>query len=97
MTQRKIEAMHHYYGTGVGCCAECPHLIEHVLQRKWYKCRVYGESKAESTDWRKSYPACGLIDKPFPYNETRIVTRIVAKKEQEQSSDGQITFLTEDI
>ena len=89
---RKIDAMHHYYGYGSGKCANCPHFSETIWDRKYFKCLVYGASRSEATDWRKGYPACGLIDKPFPDDETRIVDRIVRAKEIEQPLPGQCTI-----
>ena len=66
---RKIDAMYHYYGRDHANrkCEECEHLIHGNYHDKgYYKCTVYGCSHSEATDWRKSYHACGLIDKPFP-------------------------------
>lgn len=90
MSLRKIDAMHYYYGRGVGRCEDCPHFIKHVWDRNYYKCLVYGASNAESTDWRKSWPACGLIDKPFPGGDTRVVARITADRQTEMPIDGQL-------
>lgn len=88
---RKIDAMHHYYGYGCGICGECPHFQDKGWYDKHYfKCRVYGSSNAESTDWRKGYTACGLIDKPFPADERRIVDRIVASRAEEKPIPGQM-------
>ena len=91
MTLRKIDAMHHYYGFGSGICENCPHFLKKVYDRTYFKCLVYGDSNSDKTDWRCSYTACGLIDKPFPEDETRIVYRIIPKRE-EKPIDGQITF-----
>ena len=30
---RKIDAMHHYYGFGVGICANCPHFAKKEIQQ----------------------------------------------------------------
>lgn len=88
---RKIDAMHHYYGYGCGTCESCPHFQDKGWYDKHYfKCRVYGTSNAESTDWRKGYTACGLIDKPFPEDERRIVDRIVASRAEEKPIPGQM-------
>jgi hypothetical protein len=89
---RKIEAMHHYYGHGVGFCKDCPHFSEKIYSRTYFKCLVYGDSASEATDWRKSYVACGLIDKPFPDDERRVVERIVARKQEDQPLPGQMTI-----
>ena len=72
----KIDAMHHFYGFDhlERKCEECDHLIHGQYHDKWYyKCTVYGCSHSESTDWRKSYEACGLVDHDFPENDMRVI------------------------
>ena len=91
---RKIDAMYDIYGKGVGICGNCPHFIERIWDRKYFKCGVYGDSHSESTDWRKNWAACGLIDKPFPKDEYRIVYRL-SRKRAEQPVEGQISLLDE--
>ena len=90
MTVRKIEAMHKYYGYGSGRCENCPHFRRKVYDRTYCKCLVYGNSNSEATDWRCGYTASGLIDKPFPEDERRIVARIIASKKEEEPLPGQI-------
>ena len=92
MTLRKIDAMHKYYGFGSGRCENCPHFRRKVYSRTYNKCLVYGDSNSEATDWRCSYQACGLIDKPFPEDETRIVTRVIAEKRDNEPLPGQIAM-----
>lgn len=92
MTIRKIDAMHKYYGIASGRCENCPHFITKVFDRKYHKCLVYGDSNSEATDWRCGYTACGLIDKPFPADETRIVTRIIASKTDKEPIPGQLVM-----
>lgn len=89
---RKIDAMHHYYGFGVGICANCPHFAKKRYDRTYHKCLVYGDSNGEATDWRCGYPACGLIDKPFPEDEIRIVKRIFRNKNDNEPVPGQISI-----
>lgn len=91
MILRKIDAMYHYFGTGTGRCENCPHFIKKFCDKTYYKCRMYGDSNAESTDWKRSYTACGLIDKPLPEDELKVVYRIVAVKDNEPLP-GQLSF-----
>lgn len=57
--------MHRAYGLHSGTCKDCPHLIGgEYHDRRYYKCRAYGVSRSEATDWRLSWRACGLIDIP---------------------------------
>ncbi len=82
---KKIEAMHYFYGFDHLCrkCVECDHLIHGEYNGKWYyKCKVYGCTHSESTDWRKSYSACGLVDHDFPEHDKRIID--ILKHEQIQ-------------
>ena len=89
---RKIDAMYQYYGKSTGRCENCPHFVKREWDRVYYKCTVYGVSSSEATDWRKSYTACGLIDKPFPDGETRAVTRIRPEREDNKPAEGQTTM-----
>ncbi len=76
MKLRKIAAMYHFYGIDPlsGKCEDCPHFISGEYHgRRYFKCTVYGCSHSESTDWRKSYTACGLIDHDFPENDARVI------------------------
>lgn len=73
---RKIDAMYYFYGEDPNGrkCIDCEHLISGEYHDKhYYKCTVYGCSHSEGTDWRKKYFACGLIGKPFPEDDKRII------------------------
>lgn len=90
MSVRKIDAMHKRYGIGEGFCKDCPHFVEHLWDKKYFKCSVYGSSHSEATDWRKSYIACGLINKPFPHGDRRIVKMLTPDKNDNEQIPGQI-------
>jgi hypothetical protein len=94
MSIRKIDAMYKYYGiANMGICGDCPHFREKEYGRKYFKCTVYGDSNCDATDWRKSYSACGLINKPFPEDERRIVERIiVSRMNDDEPIPGQIVM-----
>lgn len=97
MTVRKIDAMHKYYGYGSGRCENCPHFRRKVYDRRTYhKCLVYGDSNSEATDWGCGYTACGLIDKPFPEGDIRIVRRVIAQKKDDEPLPGQIVMELEE-
>lgn len=52
---RKIAAMWDYFGMLEGCyCGNCYHLEDHG----YWKCRIYGISASEATDWVKGWTAC---------------------------------------
>lgn len=88
---RKIDAMHHYYGIASGRCENCPHFVRKIWNRTYHKCSVYGDSNSEATDWRCGYQACGLIDKPFPEGDARIV-KLLSRDRDEEPLPGQISM-----
>lgn len=61
----KIALMHQAYGKFSGVrCRTCPHLVAHCngdCNRVWYKCRMFGDSAGNATDWRISNEACGAF------------------------------------
>lgn len=89
-TLRKIDAMHHYYGVGVGRCGNCPHLRSKTFGHVYHKCLVYGDTAGEGTDWRMKYQACGLIDKPFPEEDVRIMKLVRMAGTPEPQLPGQM-------
>lgn len=93
---RKIEAMYHYYGrdTEERKCKECEHLLTGEYHNKHYcKCTVYGCSHSLATDWRKNYPACGLIGKPFPNEDNRIKDVLKYNPiQKEEQIEGQLSI-----
>ena len=96
---RKIDAMYHFYGRDPEdrLCLECDHCFIGEYHNKFYlKCTVYGISHSPATDWRKKYHACGLIGKPFPEEDNRIIgilkTQPIRKDEQ---IPGQVNMFEE--
>lgn len=74
---RKIEAMYSMFGVFAGkTCKDCPHLIEHSRGRVYYKCRIYGDSASEATDWRLKWTACGALTKWQMATATPIYKRL---------------------
>ena len=66
MTVRKIDAMHRRFGPHEGAqCRDCCHLISGDYRgKRYHKCKLYGISHSEATDWRLKYPACGAYNVP---------------------------------
>jgi len=63
---RKIEAMYRLYGPGPEgkTCGECANCLRVTpTDRHYNKCRLYGDTAGESTDWRQKWPACGMFDR----------------------------------
>lgn len=61
----KIKRMHLAYGKGL-CdkkCGQCKMFLREAYHNGRYKkCIKYGQSRGAGTDWKVSYPACGLFD-----------------------------------
>lgn len=98
MTDTKIKAMHKHHGKDVlHTCADCCNLIEKHWQRKYFKCMAYGDSNAASTDWAKSYVACGHFNVPFDPGRENPVVSLVRGKRQGETIEGQVTFAGVDL
>ena len=89
MRERRIEAMYALFGKGTGICKDCKYFRGSVGSYK--KCRVYGISSSEATDWRMKWPACGLKDKEYT-GDTPIIEVLKHSKRylEEQQCDGQM-------
>ena len=93
MAVRKIELMHRKFGKCDGhACRECNNLVKGVYHdRKLTKCKVYGMTHSQASDWAGRYQACGMFNKPW--DKQPIIRLVSREKDVEQSSeplDGQI-------
>ena len=87
MTLKKIDKMHYLYGKGIGTCKDCNRLKCYVVSdrnRRVYKCLNYGNSNAESTDWRLHYKACGIKNRRVEKEAIRIY---VAKENEDKKKE----------
>lgn len=95
MALRKIELMHRQFGKCDGhACRECSNLVKgRYHDRILTKCKVYGMTHSEASDWAGRWQACGLFNKPW---EDKPIMRLVrpTKTEKEEAQriplDGQI-------
>lgn len=101
---RKIEAMHRLFGVHMGKqCSECPHLLSYNYRaRHYYKCKIYGLSNSEATDWRLKYQACCMIDKEadpkaLPVVEVIRYQNVGRLKKVPLSCEGQISMETGEL
>ena len=95
MCGRRIEAMHRRFGTcGVLQCRDCCHLIGgRYHDRRYYKCELYGMSHSEATDWRLSYPACGMYNVPQDMDRwVPMLDQIVHAQKNDAPLEGQMGF-----
>lgn len=92
---RKIDLMYAAFGIDPRCrrCKDCPCLVRTApTSRAYYKCSVYGESSAESTDWAGKWMACGRFGKPLAPGENTVLYQAKgsARKIPEAQLPGQI-------
>lgn len=98
MTARKIDAMHDEYGTSPSLCKYCPHFRRYTTpgRRTVLKCRAYGVSRSEATDWRANWQACGMFNKRLPplSQYVPMIERLkhAARKLSEKPIEGQMTM-----
>lgn len=97
MALRKIDLMHRQFGKCEGhTCGECNNLVEGRYQGKILrKCKVYGMTHSEASDWAKRWLACGLFNKPWgdkPIIRLVRPTRIDKEEIQNAPVEGQISM-----
>ena len=61
---KSIEIMHKFFGSGHPSdkCGDCKNLIK---DGNYYKCRIYGNTSSEASDWRKKRNACAMFNVPY--------------------------------
>lgn len=94
MTHKKIEAMHDRYGRSDGICGECEHFLRYRYHDKnLLKCKAYGLTHSEATDWRVKWPACGLKEHPLSEDYRHVFDLIKGKREYvDDQIEGQISI-----
>ena len=88
--------MHYYFGKDSEnhICKDCSNFVkEQYHTRILQKCKVYGLTHSEATDWAQKYKACGMFNKVWNGNNIISLKRYVnGKRKDIQQLDGQITF-----
>ena len=94
MMNKKIDAMHNHYGYSDGICGDCPHFIRFRYHDKvLLKCRAYGLTHSEATDWRVKWPACGQKEHPLPEDHKPVFDLIKGQRENTYKPiEGQISM-----
>lgn len=95
MALRKIDLMQKHFGVCNGhTCGECSNLVEGTYHGKTLrKCKVYGLTHSEATDWAKRWLACGMFNGNYngrPIMELVKPTRTNHEEAQRIELDGQI-------
>ena len=86
--RRKIDAMHEYFGTDEShTCKTCKNLLKLCYHDKtYYKCKCYGVTQSNASDFRQKWTACGLYNEK--YKGTPLIE--VLKHEPKPTKDEQI-------
>lgn len=95
MTARKIDLMYEFFGRSEGHrCGDCSNFVcgrnrSGIL----YKCKAYGLTHSEASDWAKRWEACGMFEKPYT---GRPVIEIARRRDYHKSDaeevEGQISI-----
>ena len=98
MALRKLDLMHRQFGKCHGhTCGECSNFTGSPGSYK--KCKVYGISKSEASDWAKRWLACGMFNKPWDGNPIIRLVRPTRTDKEAQSIplDVQLSWMYADM
>lgn len=97
MALRKQHLMYKRFGICEGhVCGECSNLVAvRANDRPLHKCRVYGNTSSEASDWAKRWLACGMFNKTYtggPIIELVRPSRTVKEEAQRIPLEGQMSM-----
>lgn len=94
MALRKIALMHRVFGVSDGhTCRECCNFVNGKYHdRTLCKCRVYGMSPSEASDWAGRWQACGAFNREIRMGADmmEVVPGVKQKEFGKFQIDGQI-------
>ena len=96
MALRKIDLMHKLFGTAPGhACRECNNLVKgRSHDRILTKCKVYGLTHSEASDWAGRWQACGMFNRTW--DKQPVIREVVPERRRQEADntplDGQISF-----
>lgn len=96
MAIRKISLMHRIFGISDGRkCRECSNFIKGKYHdRTLCKCRVYGMTHSEASDWAGRWLACGMFNKTW--DKQPVMREVVQERKQKKTDnspmEGQISL-----
>lgn len=87
MAIRKIALMYKLFGKRYGhACRECSNLVKgRYHDRTLTKCKVYGLTHSEGSDWAGKWQACGMFNQPW---DKQPVIREVRPKRKQKEADN---------
>lgn len=92
MTVRKIELMQEIFGLSPGeddTCIKCKNFIHR--KGGYSKCKHYGHSHSEATDWKQKQRGCGLFNQDYTGKQVVELVR-PDKRVEEPVIEGQISL-----
>lgn len=96
MAIRKIALMHKLFGKRYGhTCRECSNLVKgRYHNRMLTKCKVYGLTHSEASDWAGRWQACGAFNREI--SRQPVIREVVPERKQKEVDntplEGQIGF-----
>lgn len=89
---KKIDRMHALFGLDERHkCGECSNLVcEQYRSKILKKCRAYGLTRSQASDWAKRWTACGLFNQEYT---GRKVIELTDRENLEVPLKGQIDLL----
>lgn len=96
MTDKKIDAMHRLFGRKAGYkCGECSNCVGYARAGfTGYKCRVYGITASQASDWALKYEACGKFNEDYKGRPVIEITETWRKSKAapDEPLEGQLTW-----
>lgn len=92
MAVRKIDLMHKLFGLSENeddTCGKCKNLDD---VGSYYKCKHYGHSFSEATDFRLKYRACGLFNKDYDGRKVKELVKPDRRIKEDVEIEGQISL-----
>lgn len=88
---RKISRMHAlFWADPCHTCGECSNFVTgRYMSRILRKCKIYGLTHSQASDWAKSWMACGMFNREYV---GRNAIELEARKIADALLDGQIDF-----
>lgn len=96
MALRKVDLMHKFFGKCYGhTCRECSNLVKgRYHDRILTKCKVYGLTHSEASDWAGRWLACGMFNRVW--DKQPVIREVVPERKQKEVDntpmEGQISF-----
>lgn len=75
---RKIDLMQRLFGLSPkpeNVCGNCSNLLKYEYQKRYYKCRCYGNTHSEASDWKLNQRGCGMYNMEYDGEEVMSLVR----------------------